>query len=169
MKFFSGFCFNDEQELFKEWLEEGDFVVSGFSYGAIKAFEYALKRRVRVDKLQLFSPAFFQDKDEKFKRLQTISFRKDSESYIKKFLAKTLNPSNISIEKYYKQGTAKELEELLNYIWKEEKIKSLNDKGTTIEVYLGEIDKIINPAKALDFFKPFADIYYIKMRGHILR
>ncbi|MDX4071839.1 alpha/beta hydrolase, partial [Aliarcobacter skirrowii] len=34
--FFSGFCFFNESSLFEEYLQDGDFVVSGFSYGAIK-------------------------------------------------------------------------------------------------------------------------------------
>ena len=65
--FYSGFCFKNECEIFKDYLEIGDFIISGFSYGAIKAFKQALESKTRVDKLQLFSPAFFQTKDEKFK------------------------------------------------------------------------------------------------------
>ena len=66
-KYFSGFCFENESEIFDEYLEINDFTVSGFSYGAIKAFEEVLASNKRVDKLQLFSPAFFQSFDKKFK------------------------------------------------------------------------------------------------------
>ena len=64
-KYFSGFCFADESELFSDYLENNEFTVCGFSYGAIKAFEEVLNSDLRVDKLQLFSPAFFQSYDEK--------------------------------------------------------------------------------------------------------
>ncbi|WP_238593468.1 hypothetical protein [Sulfurospirillum diekertiae] len=79
MKFFSGFCLANEQELFSSYLNQSDFTVAGFSYGAIKAFEYTLTCKERIDTLQLFSPAFFEDKDAKFKKLQTLSFSKNSE------------------------------------------------------------------------------------------
>ena len=85
MKFFSGFCFQNEKEIFKDYKQEGDFILGGFSYGAIKAFEYALSSKSRIDKLQLFSPAFFQNRDEKFKKLQLIYFKKDPELYINNF------------------------------------------------------------------------------------
>lgn len=71
MKFFSGFCLANEQELFAPYLIRSDFTVAGFSYGAIKALKYAITCNERIDTLQLFSPAFFQDKDAKFKKLQT--------------------------------------------------------------------------------------------------
>ena len=59
MKFFSGFCLCNEKELFKEYLEENEFVVAGFSKGAQEAIEYALNAPHRIDKIQLFSPAIF--------------------------------------------------------------------------------------------------------------
>ena len=59
MRFYSGFGFWNEKELFKEYLEEGEFVVAGFSYGAQKALIDAVHTSKRVDKLQLLSPAFF--------------------------------------------------------------------------------------------------------------
>ncbi len=37
-KYFSGFCFFEESELFKDYIIQNDFTVSGFSYGAVKAF-----------------------------------------------------------------------------------------------------------------------------------
>ena len=73
--YFSGFCFFDEAELFDEYLIRNDFTVCGFSYGAIKAFEEVLSSQNRVDRLQLFSPAFFQNFDDKFKRTQLMYFK----------------------------------------------------------------------------------------------
>ena len=166
--FYSGFCFKNECEIFKDYLEIGDFIISGFSYGAIKAFNQALESKARVDKLQLFSPAFFQTKDEKFKRMQLMFFKKDANSYCENFLKNVLNPTNKDISKYFQMGTFEELEELLNYVWSEEKLQRLVDKGTIIEVYLGEVDKIIDSQKAKEFFRNFATVYYIKEKGHLL-
>ena len=166
--YFSGFCFVNESELFSEYLESNDFTVCGFSYGSIKAFEEVLNSNLRVDKLQLFSPAFFQNFDDKFKRTQLMYFKKDSNSYCQSFLQNVISPKQIDISKYFKLGTIEELEELLYYEWKEEKVQKLLDKGTKIEVYLGEVDKIIDASKAKEFFKNFATVYYIKQKGHLL-
>ncbi len=160
--------FFDESELFDEYLEKSDFTVCGFSYGAIKAFEEVLNSNQRVDKLQLFSPAFFQTSNDKFKRMQLMFFKKDANSYCENFLKNVLNPTNKDISKYFQMGTFEELEELLNYQWSEEKLQRLVDKGTIIEVYLGEVDKIIDSQKAKEFFRNFATVYYIKEKGHLL-
>ena len=167
-KYFSGFCFENESELFEDYLIKNDFTVSGFSYGAIKAFEEVLNSDERVDKLQLFSPAFFQTSNDKFKRMQLMFFKKDANSYCENFLKNVLNPTNKDISKYFQMGTFEELEELLNYQWSEEKLQRLVDKGTIIEVYLGEVDKIIDSQKAKEFFRNFATVYYIKEKGHLL-
>jgi len=37
--YFSGFSLIKDDELFQEYREINDFTISGFSYGAIKAFE----------------------------------------------------------------------------------------------------------------------------------
>ncbi len=169
MKFFSGFCFEGEEELFDDYLQRDDFCVAGFSYGAIKALKYTSTCRARVDKLQLFSPAFFQDRDEKFKRLQTLFFAKNQDRYIEDFLEKTLKPSKIDISRYRKKGTNEELEELLSYKWKKEEMEALQNRGIEIEVYLGGDDNIINPNSALEFFKPISTVYYIKNSGHLLK
>lgn len=166
--YFSGFCFCDEQELFSEYLIVNDFTVSGFSYGAIKAFEYVLNSNLRVDLLQLFSPAFFQNKDEKFKRTQLMYFKKDEEPYIKTFLGNVNSSFDKDVSMYYKKGNLQELEELINYEWKQEKLQKVLDKGVKTEVYLGEKDKIIDAPKAKEFFKNFATVYYFKDKGHLL-
>ena len=166
--FFSGFCFSSESELFFDYLEEGEFIVSGFSYGAIKAFEKVLKSEKRVDKLQLFSPAFFQNKDEKFKKMQLMFFKKNKEEYKNNFLQNVKYPLLKNIDSYVKDGTYEELSELLNFIWKKEDLQKLVDKNIKIEIFLGEKDKIINSLEAKEFFKEFATVYYFKDKGHLL-
>lgn len=167
-RYFSGFCFANESELFDEYLENNDFTICGFSYGAIKAFEEVLNSNTRVDKLQLFSPAFFQTFDEKFKRIQLMFFKKDANAYCENFLKNVSSPINQDISKYFNQGTIEELEELLNYKWSKDKLQKLIDNGTKIEVFLGGVDKIIDAQKAKEFFKDFATVYYIKEKGHLL-
>jgi len=166
--FFSGFCFENESELFKEYLVLNDFTISGFSYGAIKAFEYVLNYKKRVDKLQLFSPAFFQTKNEKFKKMQLIFLKKNELTYINTFLENVKYPTYKNINKYFKKGSFEELKMLLNYVWSEENLQILIQNGVKIEVFLGEKDLIIDSLIAKDFFKNFATVYYFKNKGHLL-
>lgn len=168
MRYFSGFCLKDESELFEEFTCKSDLSVCGFSYGAIKAFEYTLTCKERIDTLQLFSPAFFMDKEVKFKKLQTLYFQKDSNVYGNNFLENVTYPSNVVIKNYFSQGSLEELKELLYYKWQEEDLKKLCERGVEIEVYLGEKDKIINTFHVKDFFQPYSAIYTIKDKGHIL-
>jgi hypothetical protein len=167
-KYFSGFCFFEESELFQDYIIQNDFTVSGFSFGAIKAFEEVLTSNNRVDNLQLFSPAFFQTQNEKFKRTQIMYFKKDANAYCQTFLSNVLSPLDLDISKYFKLGSIEELQELLYYEWSEEKLQKLIEKGVKIEVYLGGNDKIIDASKAQEFFKEFATVYYIKEKGHLL-
>jgi len=101
--------------------------------------------------------------------LQTISFAKNQDMYIQNFLNQVKYPCDINIEKYIKKSSSIELEELLNYEWDVKKIQALKDKNIDIEVYVGGDDKIINPNAVLDFFTPYANIYFIKNIGHLLR
>ncbi|MGB5867332.1 MAG: pimelyl-ACP methyl ester esterase BioV [Arcobacteraceae bacterium] len=165
--YFSGFSLKNEQELFKEYLEKSDFIVSGFSYGAIKAVEYALDSHNRIDKLQLFSPAFFNDKDTKYKRMQLMYFKKDPKLYCANFL-KNSNFTKELVMQYFEMGTYEELYELLHYPWTTENLQKIKNKNITLEVFLGAEDKIINAQKAMNFFKEFGEVYYIKDKGHIL-
>jgi len=165
MKYFSGFCLQNEQAIFENFTCKGDFCVVGFSYGAQKALEYVFTCKERVDKLQLISPAFFEDKNEKFKKLQTISFRKNSELYCHNFLK---NVTCKDLSQYFKMGTLKDLEELLYYNWDRNKLQKIVENGTEIEVYLGEKDKIIDSLHVKEFVQEFATVYYIKNKGHIL-
>lgn len=167
-KYFSGFSLQNEEELFEEYLIPSDFTVSGFSYGAVKAFEYTLNSDKRIDTLQLFSPAFFQTQDTKFKRMQLMFFKKDAKAYCNNFLENIAYPSTIDTVKYFTQGSMEELDTLLNYTWDEEQLKEVINRGTKIEVYLGQKDKIIDSKAALEFFRNYATVYYIKEKGHIL-
>ena len=166
--FFSGFCLKDEQELFDKYLIINDFTISGFSYGAIKSVEYALNTTNRIDKLQLFSPAFFNDKDIKYRRMQLMFFQKDKKTYCENFLRNCNLKKNDKI-KYFQIGSFEQLDELLSYRWTMYKLNKLIQKGIKLEVYLGGDDKIINSNEAKKFFKEFAEVYWIKNVGHILR
>ena len=170
--YFSGFCLQNDIELFQEYIEIGDFNIAGFSYGAIKAFEYTIKEvqnNKRVQKLQLFSPAFFQDQNKKYKRLQLMFYKKDEVSYKNNFIQNIAKPSDISLEQYLTNGTYEQLDILLNYEWKKEDFELLINAGVKIEVYFGSDDKIINSTNALEFFRQYAEVYFIKNTGHILK
>lgn len=167
-KYFSGFSLTNESELFEDYIIDNNFVVSGFSYGAIKAFEEVLNSEKRVDVLQLFSPAFFQTQDKKFKRMQLMFYKKDENEYCSNFLKNISFESTKSVDKYFTKGSMEELEELLNYTWDEDKLQQIVDRGVRIEVYLGGKDKIIDSSSAMEFFKQFTTVYFIKEKGHIL-
>jgi len=168
MKFFSGFCLENESELFDEFLDRSDYSVAGFSLGVIKALEFVNECENRVDKLQLFSPAFFQDKDEKYKRVQLLHFRKDEKSYIENFLKNIAYPSTVDMKNYYKKDTIDELKKLLEYRYDIDMLNSIIKRGIKIEVYIGVDDKIVDHKKVEDFFKQFATIYILKNRGHTI-
>ena len=165
--YFNGFSLKNEEELFSQYLISTDFTVAGFSYGAIKAIEYALNSEKRIDRLQLFSPAYFNDKDIKYKRMQLMYFKKDSRMYCDNFLKNSGFPQGV-LSRYFRQGDYSELEELLNYVWDGNKLQKLVDKNIKIEVFLGSDDKIIDSNEALEFFRKFSEVYYIKEKGHIL-
>ena len=171
MKFFSGFSLQNESYLFNEFIKSSEYTVCGFSYGAIKAYEYAKKKiesRNRVDTLQLFSPAFFQSKDAKFKRLQLMAYRKNEDVYLNQFLNSCFYPYD---KKIVERSTTviDELEELLNYEWDIESLKEFTKNGINIEVYLGGEDAIVGAQAAKEFFKDVATVTYIKEANHFLQ
>jgi len=94
-------------------------------------------------------------------------FKKDSQTYSDNFLANCGFSKELAM-KYFQEGTYKELEELLSYEWDKEKLQKLIDKNIKIEIYLGSDDKIIDANVALEFFKQFGEVYFIKEKGHIL-
>lgn len=171
MKFYSGFSLKNDAHFFNNFIKNSKFTVSGFSYGAIKAFLFAkeqLEAGKRVDTLQLFSPAFFQTKSDKFKRLQHISYMKSKEKYLLGFLKGCFSPYNeYAVEQI--QTNIEELDELLSYEWLKDELRNLEDKGLVIEVYLGGEDKIIDVASAKDFFVEVATLTYIKNANHFLQ
>jgi len=166
--YFNGFALQNEAHFFREFLEDGEYVISGFSYGAIKAFNEALNSKRRVDKLQLFSPAFFQSKSSKFKRLQLMGYRKNSDLYLSKFTESCFLPYAAEDVTYAKHSVD-ELEELLTYEWDMKALQQLIDRGTTIEVYLGGMDKVIDVGPAYTFFRPIATVTLVKKANHFLQ
>ena len=170
MHYFSGFSLENESELFDFWLLKNSYSVVGFSYGAIKAVEYLLKADSRVDRLLLLSPAYFNNESEAFKKMQLLYYKKDPKKYRENFLQNITFGSEISLEKYITPfPPAKDLEELLYYQWKGDKLKRLEQRGITIEVVLGEKDKIIDAEVAKEFFEKYAVTYFLKDSNHLLR
>jgi len=160
MKYFNGFCLCNEKELFNEYLEDGEYIVAGFSKGAQNALEYVLNTDKRIDKLQLISPAFF-DYPEKIVELNLAAFRKNKEEYVKNFLKK----AGLEDFRYVCECSEDELKRLFTFDW--EIIKEI--KNVKIEVFLGEFDRILALKKAYEFFKEYADVYLIKKANHFLR
>lgn len=170
MKFYSGFSLKNEQHYFKEYISSSEYTVCGFSYGAIKALGYVqemLLAKKRVDTLQLFSPAFFQTKEEKFKRLQIMGYKKSADAYLREFIASCFSPYEKKIVERDK-NYIEELEELLQYEWDIDELRGLAEKGIKIEVYLGGKDAIIDAKGAKEFFLQVATVTYIKGANHFL-
>jgi hypothetical protein len=169
LSFKSGFSLAGEGKLFENWIFSTPFTINGFSYGAILAFEEVLNSDNRIDTLQLFSPAFFQTQKASYKKMQLRYYKADPEAYEKAFLENVAYPSSYDLKPYYKKSTPKVLETLLNYEWSGEKLQLLRDRGVKIEVYLGEVDKIIDAKACKEFFEPFAKVFYFKQCGHLLK
>ena len=171
MKFYSGFSLSNEAYLLKDYINTSQYCICGFSYGAIKAFDEVkkqLKLRNRVDTLQLFSPAFFQTKDTKFKRLQLIAYRKNEDVYLRQFINSCFFPHAKKIVEF-STTVIDELEELLNYEWDLQELEELAQSGVKIEVYLGDEDAIVDAQKAKEFFLEVATVTYIKNANHFLQ
>ena len=171
MKFYSGFSLKNEEYFFEELIHNSDYTVCGFSYGAIAALNKTidlLKNNKRVDTLQLFSPAFFQDRDKTFKRLQLMSYKKDKNVYMKQFIKSCFAPYK-SKETQHKETNIDELKELLEYEWYLDRLEAIERAGVRIEVYLGGKDKIINALEAKEFFLQRATVTYVKDANHFLQ
>jgi len=166
MQYFNGFLFANEEELFAHCIPNGDRVVAGFSYGAIKAFEYAYGSTKKIDRLILLSPAFFEDKNENYIQKQLKYFH--TPNYKESFFANVAYPSAVELSNYYHPHTHEDLERLLRYRWDREKLYELVERGIKIEVFLGSQDRIINAQKANEFFSQMAITYLIKEAGHSL-
>lgn len=168
MKFYSGFSLREDRYFFDSFLTVSDFTVAGFSYGAIKAAQYALESHDRIDTLQLFSPAFFQTKKESFRRLQMGGYFKDAERYLENFLTSCFAPAPVTP---ISLGThdSESLQELLYFEWRPELLEAIHAKGIRIEVYLGLEDQVIDVAGAREFFLPYATVTSIKRGNHFLQ
>lgn len=171
MKFYSGFSLKNESNLFQDYINHSDYCVCGFSYGAIKAYEEAVKRLShgsRVDTLQLFSPAFFQTKEESFKRLQLLAYRKNEDVYLRQFINSCFFPHE-KRDVEHSATIIDELDALLDYKWSLEGLEKLSKAGVKIEVYIGSEDAIIDTQKAKEFFLNIATVTYIKNANHFLQ
>lgn len=165
MTFYSGFSLTNDRHFFDSYLVQSDYTVAGFSYGAIKAVHHAVNSTSRIDTLQLFSPAFFQTAKSSFKRLQLSAFTNDKDSYIRRFIEMCFAPCPVQ-EVEIQIGEIDQLDELLNYVWEDELIKRIVDKGIRIEVYLGLEDAIIDTAGAKEFFLAYATVISIRGANH---
>ncbi len=168
MRFYSGFALSGDQHFFDPYLKHSTFTVAGFSYGAIKAAQYARDAHERIDTLQLFSPAFFQTKKESFRRLQMGGYFKDSERYLENFLTSCFAPLPKSLIRLG-DNSAQGLEELLYFEWTSELMESICSKGIRIEVYLGLDDQVIDVEGAREFFLPYATVISIRRGNHFLQ
>ena len=169
MRFFSGFCFEGESELFASFASmNGRYTLNGFSYGAILAFKEALnlvRKSHRIQSLNLFSPAFFQERKPSFLKAQILGFKKDPQSYIQNFLSLCGNPP----AKYFKQGTLEQLEELLSFEWRREELELLCASGVELNIFVGGKDKIISSQEVIDFFTPFGIVHLYQNLNHHLQ
>lgn len=168
MRFYSGFALSGDQHFFDPYLKHSDYTVAGFSYGAIKAAQYAAGSHERIDTLQLFSPAFFQTKKESFRRLQMGGYIKDTERYLDNFLTSCFAPSPVA-PVTFGNNDAESLQELLYFEWTDELMESIRSKGTRIEVYLGLEDQVIDVEGAREFFLPYATVISIRRGNHFLQ
>jgi len=166
--YYNGFALQNEAHFFSGIIEDTPYTLSGFSYGAIKAFKEAVKSTKRIDTLQLISPAFFQSRDEKFRRLQLMGYRKDAKHYVDRFTENCFAPYGRKPLEIAEHSCGA-LEELLGYEWQEEALKSVAEKGIRIEVYLGSEDRITDVKAAYAFFLPFATLHLIEGGNHFLQ
>ncbi len=168
VKYFNGFSLRGEEVFFATYLDESDFTVAGFSYGAQLAFEAVYHSDQRIEKLILLSPAFFQAEKKSFVRAQLRYFEQDKKSYIQQFMRNVAYPSRVNLSLYLDAGSSESLESLLTYQWDSEKIAEVLERGTQIEVYLGGRDKIIKSEEAFTFFSALTTTYLVKDAGHLL-
>jgi len=168
MHFYSGYCLRNESVFFDAWLKKTEYSVGGFSYGAIKALRHAFESRTRIDTLQLFSPAFFCNKSEGFKRLQLKGYRADNILYRSRFIENCFAPFPMHTVEVVDDGETA-LEELLTFEWPEQMLRALQDRGIRIEVYLGGRDAVIDADAALEYFRRYATVFYFKNANHFLQ
>lgn len=169
MIFYSGFSLKNEIDFFTSYLQNNDYTVAGFSFGAIQAAHYAQQATRRIDTLQLFSPAFFQTKKESFKRLQMGAFNTSKEVYLEQFIRGCFAPYPTAFVERDTNASSEQLHSLLYFQWTQQLLQSIIDKGIRIEVYLGLEDKITDVIGAREFFLEFAEVITIRKGNHFLR
>jgi hypothetical protein len=167
--FYSGFSLKNESFFFDRFLENNAYSVTGFSYGAIKAAQYALSASHRIDTLQLISPAFFQTQSEAFKKLQLKAFTRSPQAYRDNFLISCFSPYHVQEVDLKHEDNEENLRELLYFEWTSELMKEICAKGTRIEVYLGLEDRVIDVMGAREFFLPYATVTSIRRGNHFLQ
>ena len=169
MTFYSGFSLLNEQHYFESYLENNDYTIAGFSYGAIAAAHHASQSTTRIDTLQLFSPAFFQTKSDSFKRLQLSGFRKSPQEYRHRFLESCFAPYSVQEVELDWNANEEHLRELLYFEWTAELMESIVAKGIRIEVFLGDHDRVIDVDGAREFFLRYATVTSLRMGNHFLQ
>lgn len=168
MRFYSGFCLKNDALFFDAWLDRRQYTVAGFSYGAIKAVEYVDASTHRIDRLQLFSPAYFCNKNEAFRRLQLRGFDRDPQTYIQRFLQRCFSPYPVqAIEE--RTDKRSDLENLLTYSWPVSVLEALRERQIDIEIHFGEKDAVIDADAAYQYFLPYATIYWHNRANHFLQ
>lgn len=168
MKFHSGFALQNEQGYFDSFLQDNDYTVAGFSYGAIKALKEVLATSGRIDRLILLSPAFFQTKNGAYINLQLKGFTRDRNAYIEKFLANCFSPCEIKDVEIDHDASLEQLEELLTFEWSPSIMAKLKERKIEIEVYLGSEDRIIDVSAVREFFIPYATVTIVRGANHFL-
>lgn len=169
MKFFNGFSLTNGEKFFTDYTKIGDYTVAGFSYGAIKAVEYAHQSSHRIDTLQLFSPAFFQTHSEAFRRLQLKSYQKNPHTYTQTFLHNCFSPWDEQAVDVDNEASVDQLKELLWFMWDKILMEKIVKKGIQIEVFLGLEDRISDVQGARNFFLPYATVTSIREGNHFLQ
>ena len=169
MIFYSGFSLKNESYFFNNWLNNSNYTVAGFSYGAIKAAQHVADTNSRIDTLQLFSPAFFQTQSQSFKKLQLRAFSASPQGYREKFLTACFAPYCSCDVQLNHEDNSEDLSRLLHFVWDKELIQKIVNKGVRIEVFLGLEDKVIDAKAARDFFLPFATVISIRTGNHFLQ
>lgn len=175
---FNGLFFQREIKFLKIFNNRGIYDISGFGFGTQKAYDEAflkIARGERVNKLILFSPAFFGEIgqiNQSDRDLQINAFKKNKRTYESNLL-RLMEGENMR-EKFIPKKIIFEIQlpdlcSMLNYIWDVKKLETLSYMGVTTEVYLGGKDKTINVFKVSEFFAPYSVIYLFKQANHFLK
>lgn len=175
----NGFFFQKELIFLKNFVHKGIYDISGFGFGAQKAYDEAflrISRGRRVNKLILLSPAFFGNgkMNQSDKILQIKAFEENKKIYTFNLL-KLMGEENNLMEKnptskdFVLKIKSSDLYSMFDYIWDKKKIETLSYRGVSTEIYLGGKDKTINALKISEFFAPHATIYLIKKANHFLK